>query len=318
MSLVWQQHRLRLSLRASLSATLALAGLLLSAQAAFGVLQGGYDEATRKLEEGFKIVATERIGSDTECYPAPEEIAALLRREMGIEVVLASNLDSVQGFDLVNVIREETECNRLVLAIRAGAKGRVFVLDSDYGPVYVQGGGGLSEESLAGGTGPLRDLTAATSVFRMHSLDETARFEVHCPEGTSPLGGGMFNATPLGGDGEGIYPHSYERLGVQSGFHVTATLIDPSTARTTPHRGRPPGDLRTRARPDRLAARDDLRQAARDGDRDGSLSRGHPALLRRLPAHQLHDARESSATAESCTAATTSPSRGRWGRPRGG
>ncbi len=237
MSLVWQQHRLRLSLRASLSATLALAGLLLSAQAAFGVLQGGYDEATRKLEEGFKIVATERIGSDTECYPAPEEIAALLRREMGIEVVLASNLDSVQGFDLVNVIREETECNRLVLAVRAGAKGRVFVLDSDYGPVYVQGGGGLSQESLAGGTGPLRDLTAATSVFRMHSLDETARFEVHCRGGTSPLGGGMFNATPLGGDGEGIYPHSYERLGVQSGFHVTATLIDPSKARTTPHRG---------------------------------------------------------------------------------
>ena len=53
---------------------------------------------------------------------------------MNVEVVVAPNLDSVQGSRLVNVMARETECNRLVLAIRAGAKGRVFVLDSDYGP----------------------------------------------------------------------------------------------------------------------------------------------------------------------------------------
>src|SRR5258705_13540318 len=101
-----------------LTAIVALVGLLLCAQAAAqGLLQGGYDEATRKLEEGFKIVATERIASDNQCYPAADEIAAVLRREMGIEVALASSLDSVQGFDLVNVIRDGTECNRLVLAI---------------------------------------------------------------------------------------------------------------------------------------------------------------------------------------------------------
>lgn len=216
---------------------LALLGVLLWSQAAPAAISGGYDEATRELEEGFKIVATERIGSDAECYPAPDEVAALLRREMGIEVVVTADLDSVQGFDLVNVIDEETECNRLVLAIRAGAKGRVFILDSDYGPVYVQGGGGLSEEALAGGIGPLRDLTAATNGFRMGVADEIARFEVLCPEGSFPLGGGMFNATPLAGDGEGIYPHSYERLGVQGGFHVTPTLVDPSPAHTTPRRG---------------------------------------------------------------------------------
>jgi hypothetical protein len=236
--LVWQQHRLRLSCRPYpvLPLILALAGLLVCARPALGVLQGGYDEATRQLEAGFKIVATERIGSDDECYPAPAEIAALLRREMGIEVVVATSLDSVEGFDLVNVIREENECNRLVLAIRAGAKGRVFVLDSDYGPVYVQGGGGLSQESQAEGIGPLRDLTAASADFRMTKLDETARFETHCPGGTSPLGGGWFNTKPLGSDGGGLYPHSYERLGVQGGFHVTATYIDPSTGRTPPRR----------------------------------------------------------------------------------
>jgi hypothetical protein len=219
----------------------AVAALSIGAQSAHGQflqgLQGGYDDATRLLEAGFKIVASERIGSDTECYPAPDEIAAILRREMGIEVVVASSLESVEGFDLVNVVRDENECNRLVLAIRAGAKGRVFVLDSDYGPVYVQGDRGLSEESLAAGIGPLRDLTAASDTFRMTKLDEIRRVEVLCPGGTSPVGGGWFNATPVAPDGAGLYPHSYERLGVQNGFHVTPTYIDPSTGSTPPRRG---------------------------------------------------------------------------------
>ena len=189
------------------------------------------------MEQGFKIVASERIGSDTECYPAPEEIAAVLRREIGVEVVVTPTLESVQGFGLVNVVSEENECNRLVLAIRAGAKGRIFVLDSDYGPVYVLGDQGLSEESLAAGVGPLRDLTAATRAFRMTKLDEIRRLDVLCPGGTSPLGGGWFNATPLGRDGEGLYPHSYERLGVQGGFHVTPVYADPSTKRSPTRRG---------------------------------------------------------------------------------
>jgi hypothetical protein len=219
----------------------ALGALLIGAPAPHGQflegLQGGYDDATRQLEAGFKIVASERIASDDECYPAPAEIAAILRREMGIEVVVASSLESVEGFDLVNVISEENECNRLVLAIRGGAKGRVFILDSDYGPVYVMGDRGLSEESLAAGVGPLRDLTAATDAFRMTKLDEIRRAEVVCPSGASPLGGGWFNATPVGRDGAGLYPHSYERLGVQDGFHVTPTYIDPSTGSTPPRRG---------------------------------------------------------------------------------
>jgi hypothetical protein len=217
---------------------LALIVLNFCAQAAAqNLLQGGYDDATRQLEQGFKIIATQRIGSDDECYPAADEVAAVLRREMSIEVVVSPSLDSVQDFGLVNVIREETKCNRLVLAIRAGAKGRVFVLDSDYGPVYVQGDRGLSDAALAAAVGPLRDLTAATSDFRMDTLDEIARLEVLCPGGTYPLGGGMFNATPLADDGEGIYPHSYERLGVQSGFHVTPVLVDPSTKKTRSRRG---------------------------------------------------------------------------------
>jgi hypothetical protein len=138
----------------------------------------------------------------------------------------------MQGFGLVNVISGETRCNRLVLAIRAGRKGRTFVLDSDYGPVYVRGGTGLSEATRAGGVGPLTDLTGATDTVEMHRADEKARFEVNCPGGTSPLGGGWVNYPPVSADGEGLYPHSYERLGVQGGFHVTASYIDPSRAAT--------------------------------------------------------------------------------------
>lgn len=219
----------------------AVGALLIGAHAAHGQLleglQGGYDDATRQLEAGFKIVSTERIASDNECYPAPDQVAAVLRQEMGIEVVITPNLESVEGFDLVNVVQDETECNRLVLAIRAGAKGRVFVLDSDFGPVYVMGDRGLSEESLAEGVGPLRDLTAASQTFQMHRFDQIERYDVDCPGGTAPLGGGWFNATPLARDGAGLYPHSYERLGVQSGFHVTATYIDRSTASTPVRRG---------------------------------------------------------------------------------
>ncbi|MFL5906388.1 MAG: hypothetical protein ACJ75Z_02170 [Solirubrobacterales bacterium] len=222
-------------MKRALSLVAALGGLLIYAQPAHAV-QGGYDEATRKLEEDFKIVATKRIASNDECYPSPDDLAAILRTKLRTEVAVAASLDAVQGFDLVNVVREGTECNRIVMAIRTGAKGRLFILDSDYGPVYVQGGKGLSEESLAAGAGPLADLTAATSDFRMHVADAIGRYEVHCPGGTSPLGGGMFNETPLGGDGEGIYPHSYERLGVQGGFHVTPTMVDPSPEQTAFHR----------------------------------------------------------------------------------
>jgi hypothetical protein len=224
-------------MKRTLALALALTGTVLAVHPAQGqVRQGGYDEATRQLEEGFKIVSTQRVFADDECYPDPDEIAAELRRAMEIEVVVSPSLESVQGLGLVNVVSGETECNRLVLAIRAGAKGRLFVLDSDYGPVYVQGGGGLSQESVAGGVGPLRDLTAATATVSMHRADEKSRFEVHCPGGTAPLGGGWFNLKPVDADGAALYPHSYERLGVQSGFHVTSVYVDRSNRASSPVR----------------------------------------------------------------------------------
>jgi hypothetical protein len=219
---------------------LALLGLFAGAQPALatpqGQVQGGYDEATGKLEGGFKIMAIKRVFSEDECYPPPNEVATTLRRDLQTAVVVAPSLDSVQGSNLINVIADETSCDRLVLALRAGPKQRIFVLDSNYGPVYLAGGKKNTGESQAGAAGPLRDLTSASKEFRMREADGTSRLEVLCPDGAHPMGGGFFNATPLGKDGEGVYSHSYERLGAQGGFHDTATLVDPSQKSTATHR----------------------------------------------------------------------------------
>jgi hypothetical protein len=44
----------------------------------------------------------------------------------------------------------------------------------------------------------------------------------------------MITNPPPSADGEGVYPHSYERLGVQQGWHVTAVLFDPTHRSTQP------------------------------------------------------------------------------------
>jgi len=219
---------------------LSAAALLLCASSALatpqGVVQGGYDEATAKLEGGFKIMALKRVFSEDECYPGANEVAAALRQDLHTDVVVTPSLGALQGSNLINVIGDESTCDRLVLALRAGPKQRIFVLDSNYGPVYLAGGKGNTGESQAGASGPLRDLTSASKEFRMREPDGTSRLEVLCPDGSHPMGGGFLNATPLGTDGEGVYSHSYERLGAQGGFHDTATLIDPSQNADTTHR----------------------------------------------------------------------------------
>jgi hypothetical protein len=73
----------------------------------------------------------------------------------------------------------------------------------------------------------------ATKSFQMTRADEERRLVVRCPGRLVPLGGGMVSDPPPGPDGEGVYAQSYERLGVQRGWHVTALLFDPSRGNTT-------------------------------------------------------------------------------------
>src|SRR5262245_11407553 len=85
--------------------------------------------------------------------------------------------------------------------------------------------------SAKGGKGVI----LATQTYTLNQADEKQRLTVRCPGNKIPFGGGMTsNPPPSAGTGEGVYPHSYERLGVQHGYHVTAVLYDPSKGSTTP------------------------------------------------------------------------------------
>ena len=68
--------------------------------------------------------------------------------------------------------------------------------------------------------------------FQLTRPDQKERLTVGCPGHSMPLGGGMSSYPPPGAGGEGVYPRSYERLGVQRGWHVTAVLFDPTPRRT--------------------------------------------------------------------------------------
>lgn len=67
--------------------------------------------------------------------------------------------------------------------------------------------------------------------FQISSPNDGQRLTVLCPGKSEPLGGSM-TTDPPDADGEAIYPHSYERLGRQSGYHITVILYDPSPAQT--------------------------------------------------------------------------------------
>jgi hypothetical protein len=212
-----------------------LVGLLILPEGAQAVRAGGHNAPTRKLEVAFKVVSSFRVASDDGCYPGATRAARIVRRKTRFNAVVASGLNSVKGTSLVNVIKRGTRCNRLLLSLLSG--GKQFILDSKRGPVYVRGTAGQqSEESLRGGRGPLRNLTMVERSFGLRKFDQFERMEVICPKGRFPLGGGMVSTPELGPDGEGTYPHSYERLGVQRGFHITAVVVDPTPSSTTPRR----------------------------------------------------------------------------------
>jgi hypothetical protein len=70
-------------------------------------------------------------------------------------------------------------------------------------------------------------VTLRSKSFTLSRPDQKQRLTVGCPGKSRPLGGGMTSSPPPTAGGEGVYPHSYERLGVQRGWHVTAVLYDP-------------------------------------------------------------------------------------------
>ncbi|HEY1237651.1 MAG TPA: hypothetical protein VGE91_04890 [Solirubrobacterales bacterium] len=87
----------------------------------------------------------------------------------------------------------------------------------------------LGAALFAGGA---QALSLKSQTYRMSGTDSKERLTVRCPgKKKLPYSGGMLT-DPVGPGGEGVYPHSYERLGVQRGWHVTPVLYGGSSTRS--------------------------------------------------------------------------------------
>jgi hypothetical protein len=210
-----------------ISLTAVLAGLA-AAPSALGI-KAGFNVATERLEAAYKVALFERRFSPDGCYPAPPQLAQAIHGSSHRKVGVARNTKSLPTVNQVYVLRQGTNCEHLRMALRA--VGGIYVLDSKQGTVRLQGHKGAATPGLAR---TLTNLTLATKTFHVTKPDTAPRLQTICPGGKFPVGGGMSISPPTGSDGEGIYPHSYERLGAQRGWHISVVFLDPSPGSTTP------------------------------------------------------------------------------------
>jgi hypothetical protein len=205
----------------------ALVALLVVSDGGLAAGFGGHNPQTRKLEAAFSTALSARIDSKNGCYPAPPQLAKLIRKRRGFGTGVAGGIGSARVQGLVYVLRRGSSCNNVRMVLRQGA---VFLLDSTRGEIKVLGRrAALARRAAAarGNRGPLRAVRVVTKTSRLATTHRRVRFEARCPGRTSPLGGGVSTSPGLGADGEGVYPQSFERLGAQRGWHVTAWLFDP-------------------------------------------------------------------------------------------
>jgi hypothetical protein len=186
----------------------------------------GHNPPTRKLEAAFTVALSERVESEDACYPAPPRLAAAIRAGAGLRTGVAAKLGSARRQDVVYVIVRGTSCNGVRLALRH--RTDLYALDSLRGEVRVIGRSDAQRDaSVVGNRGPLRALRLVTRTYQLTTPNRRDRLEVRCPGKTFPIGGGLVSSPGLGADGEGVYPHSSERLGAQRGWHFGAWLFDP-------------------------------------------------------------------------------------------
>jgi hypothetical protein len=209
----------------------ALLGALIVAPGAQARGGAGHNPATKKLEDAFKVALYVRSVSKDGCYPPAKQLAKKIQNaKRGLRVGVANSAGSVHRLDKVFVLKHGTNCNKVMMALRS-SRGGLYVLNSALGTIRVVGRGG--PRVVPGKPGPPSGVRVLSQTFKMSAPDQLTRHEVLCPRGTAPIGGGMSVNLPPGPDGEGIYPHSYERLGAQSGFHVSAVLYDADRSGTT-------------------------------------------------------------------------------------
>lgn len=183
----------------------------------------GFNPATKKLESAFTIALSERINSANGCYPRESRLAKVLKR-VG-KTAVTGGLKGAKKRNVIYILAGATKCNNVRMALRD--KKSLYQLDSKIGEIKVIGANRVPQ-LIRQNRGPLRSLKLATKTFRMNVPHRRDRMDVRCPGGRYPLGGGIVASPSVSANGDGIYPHSYERLGAQRGWHVTAWLNDPS------------------------------------------------------------------------------------------
>lgn len=214
-----------------LFSTVPLALVLVgSVVGAFAAEQPGHNPPTRALEAAFKVAQYERAGSSDGCYLPPEALAAKVTEKTGQPMAIAQGPKQVKRRNVVHVLKSGTHCNRLRMALLA--KRGLYVLDSVTGLLDIVGK--KRRQEPVGQGGPLRAISLKQKKFTISVPEDPERFSVLCSKGAFPLGGGMSASPSPSPDGEGAYPHSYERLGAQRGWHVNPVLIDPSPSSSDP------------------------------------------------------------------------------------
>jgi hypothetical protein len=90
------------------------------------------------------------------------------------------------------------------------------------------------QPSAASAKGKSKGTVIATKTFTSSTPDQTnQRYEVYCPKGTRPFGGGVTATPPVQANGDGVFPTSSERLGKQEGWHITVVQHGPGTYQVT-------------------------------------------------------------------------------------
>ena len=208
-----------------------LAIALACSPAAFARGGAGHNDPTKKLEDAFKIALYVRSVSSDGCYPAAPTLATkIAETKRGLKVRVANGLGGVNRRNIVFVLKHGSNCNKVMMGLQSSSG--LYVLNSAQGTIRVHGRSG--PRVVPGIPGPPRSLRMVTRTFKMSAPDQLTRLELLCPGGRYPIGGGMTVNEPPGPDGEGVYPHSYERLGAQRGFHISEVLFDPNWMSTTP------------------------------------------------------------------------------------
>ena len=195
-----------------------LSATLVTSASAFK--SGGFSLPTKRLESAYKIALFERRFSDDGCYPAPPQLARAIHDKTNRQTGVAPNTKHLAHLNRVYVLRQGTNCNQLRMGLRA--TGGIYVLDSRQGTVRLQGRRGAATPGVAR---TLRSLVLATKAYHLTKTDTAPRLESLCPGGRYPVGGGLTTSPPTSPDGTGVYPHSYERLGAQRGFHISVVFF---------------------------------------------------------------------------------------------